>query len=504
MRHNSSIFREDIEGLRAIAVFLAIFYHYEIPGVSGGFVGVDVFFVISGYLITELIRRRLYSGEFRFADFYARRLLRLLPILLLVSACSFLLVTPFYIGDAYYIATKSWLASILGISNIYYYLELSPYFAPEARSIPLLHTWSLGVEEQFYLLWPAVLFFWFKKDASQSFLAPVFLLALVGFLCLSIYMANTDAKAAYYLLPARVFEFMLGAGVSLLQLPRPNRFATELLSIIGIGLIGVSSVWLTRGDVFPGLNALSPTLGAALILYSGMGQKSTIVSQLLSTRILVWLGSLSYSLYLWHWPPIALMHYQLIDITLLNAALCIVGALVLSWMSYRLVEGPFRNLPWNFKKSFTLLVLLPAVFVWAVISTIRISDDLSFRFPESKRDIYKVIANNNAGDIYEACFKSDAVQFDRSTNCLFGMPTHDGHPNSMILGDSHAIAQIGFVESLLEGTDLYALMVTRASTPYLATNVAEIVYSDDENRYLRSRALNDYLRRDNMTLFVGA
>lgn len=184
MKSNTHI-RADIEGLRALAVVLVILYHYQVPGVSGGFIGVDVFFVISGFVITQLLRRAMAKDSFRFADFYARRIRRLVPAFLLASTAAFLLISPFYIGDAYYIFAKSWLASLIGLSNFYYFDELSQYFAPETQTLTLLHTWSLAVEEQFYLLWPATLLLAMRLGKGRDGL-PFFVVALMGaFACRS-------------------------------------------------------------------------------------------------------------------------------------------------------------------------------------------------------------------------------------------------------------------------------------------------------------------------------
>ncbi|HBL88468.1 MAG TPA: hypothetical protein DD399_17325 [Alcanivorax sp.] len=229
-------YRPDIEGLRALAVLLVIVYHFEFPGISGGFIGVDVFFVISGFVITGLLTRQMDQGGFRFGDFYARRIRRLVPAFLLVSTVTFLIISPFYIGDDYYIFAKSWLASLMGISNLYYFTELSQYFAPETRSLSLLHTWSLAVEEQFYLLWPAAtLWAWRSGRLTRSPL--VFLALLIAALLLSVYLAHTHPKAALYLPPARLFEFMLGAGVALYghRLPALGPRQAEALAVAGVG-----------------------------------------------------------------------------------------------------------------------------------------------------------------------------------------------------------------------------------------------------------------------------
>ena len=187
--------RPDIEGLRALAVLLVVAYHYQFPWISGGFIGVDVFFVISGFVITQLLVRAMNAGTFRFSEFYARRLRRLVPVFLLVSTVSFLMISPYYLDDDYYLFAKSWLASLLGLSNVYYYGELSQYFAPEAQALTLLHTWSLAVEEQFYLLWPALLLGAWRLGKGRLVFWPFALLWLAA-LALSIWLAATQRDAA--------------------------------------------------------------------------------------------------------------------------------------------------------------------------------------------------------------------------------------------------------------------------------------------------------------------
>ncbi|WP_372633872.1 acyltransferase family protein [Alcanivorax jadensis] len=272
-------YRADIEGLRALAVVLVILYHYDVPGITGGFIGVDVFFVISGFVITQLLQRAFEKGTFQFRDFYARRIRRLVPLFLLVSTVTFLMISPFYIGDAYYIFAKSWLSSLVGLSNIYYFQELSQYFAPETRSLSLLHTWSLAVEEQFYLIWPLALYLAYRFGKGRDGHWP-FRITLVGTFALSVYLASAHPAAAYYLLPARLFEFMLGTGVALFsrQLPALGRGSAELLAALGVAMICATAVLLTKHHHFPGYNALWPTLGTALVIYAGLHQTGTVTA----------------------------------------------------------------------------------------------------------------------------------------------------------------------------------------------------------------------------------
>lgn len=498
-------FRADVEGLRALAVLLVIFYHLQVPGVTGGFVGVDVFFVISGFVITQLLERSFGKGSFRFRDFYARRIRRLVPIFLLVSSVTFLAISPYYIGDAYYVFAKSWIASLTGISNLYYFQELSQYFAPAAQSLSLLHTWSLAVEEQFYLIWPLALLLAYRIGKGKSHHWPYLGLLLATF-ALSVYMALTWSTAAYYLLPARLFEFLLGTGVALYgrQLPRLGRAQAELVAWLGLTLIVATGLLLTKHDPFPGYNALWPTLGTALVIYAGLSQPGTSAARLLGLPVMVFLGGLSYSLYLWHWPPIAFMHYQLIELTWANRLGVMAGALLLSWLGFHLVENRFRHRPWGFKRSFLTLVLVPLLAIWAIQSTIRLADDLSFRIPEKHRQLYKIIVNNDSAHLYKRCFKGDPVAFNQGSACLFGKKTADGLPNAVLIGDSHAIASLGLVQQLMQGSDYYLLVVTQASTAFLPTKLAEKLMAGDADKVNRNRALSKYLDKRPMTVFFGA
>ena len=496
-------YRADIEGLRALAVMLVILYHFEVPGITGGFIGVDVFFVISGFVITQLLERAFAKGSFRFADFYARRIRRLVPVFLLVSTVTFLMISPFYIGDAYYIFAKSWLSSLIGISNLYYFTELTQYFAPETRSLSLLHTWSLAVEEQFYLIWPLTLYLAYRFGKGRSGHWPFRITLLLTF-ALSVYLASRWPAAAYYLLPARLFEFMLGTGVALFanQLPRLSRPAAESLSLTGLAMIIATALLLTKHDHFPGYNALWPTLGTALVIYAGLHQPGTVAGRLLSLPVMVFLGGISYSLYLWHWPPVALLHYQLIELTWANRLGLILVVVALSWLSYRFVENRYRHRPWSFKKSFMVFIFVPLLIIWAIQSTIRIADDLSFRISEERRELYTIIAQNNAADLYKRCFKGDPTEFNKGKACLFGAEPENGQPDAMLIGDSHAIALLGFVEQLI-GERHSMLVVTRASTPFVIPEHSANAFGDPEKTE-RNIALAEYLQQRPMTVFVNA
>ncbi|MDG1441419.1 MAG: acyltransferase family protein [Pseudomonadales bacterium] len=497
-------YRRDIDGLRAIAVTLVIFFHYQFPFFSGGFIGVDVFFVISGFLITGLLLKVQSSDDFSFSTFYSRRIRRLLPSFLLVSLVTFIVISRYYMDDDYYIFSKSWLGSVVGLSNIYFHGELSQYFSADAKIISLLHTWSLAVEEQFYLIWPLLLLLC-KPLIKQPKFVLIFITLWLAAFTFSTWHAIVDPVAAYFLLPARLFELMLGCGLSLFahRLPELSRWQAESISLIGLVAIVASAILLNSESIFPGYNALWPTAGAALIIYAGMSSHTSLVTRLLSTKALVFLGTLSYSLYLWHWPPVALLNYQLVELTLPIKVSLISFAFFAAWFTHAFVENSLRYRQWSLRKTFGLLILLPCVLIWLVQLTIRTNDDISFRIPEEKRALYKIMQQQNAGDLYEACFDGADYDFDQSESCLFGNATSNGKPNSMLLGDSHATAMIGLLEQLVADTPFYFLAVTKASAPFIAEPNIDKAFAGEKDRQ-RSRALQQYLTDNpSLTVFIN-
>ncbi len=497
-------YRPDIDGLRAVAVALVLLYHYKFSAISGGFVGVDVFFVITGFVITGLLMKTLAEGRFNFIEFSAKRIKRLLPALVVVAFISFLMISPFYMDEDYYIFSKAWVFALVGYSNFYFLDEFAKYFSSDAEIITLLHTWSLAIEMQFYLIWPLVLML-FHKQLKRPAAAVVFVVVWALALALSVYNTHNHPEAAYFLLRGRLFELLLGAGLAMFadRLPKLNKAASEGLSLLGLVMIVGSALVLSAEDAFPGYNALYPTVGTALIIYAGMYDHQSLLQRILSTRGFVFIGALSYSIYLWHWPPVALMNYQLIDLTLPNQLMLIVFTLVASWLTYTFVEKKLRYKPWGLKKSFLSLILLPTFIAWSAQATIRIADDISFRISEKNLALYKIINQQNANDLFDPCFDGDNAAFDQSEKCLLGNKTADGKPNAILVGDSHATSLAGFVETLTKDTDFYTLLVTKASTPFiLAEDTPEAL--GRQKKTIRNQALEEYLSQEPMTVFVSS
>jgi peptidoglycan/LPS O-acetylase OafA/YrhL len=331
-------YRNDVDGLRGLAVLLVLLYHLRVPGFGGGFVGVDVFFVISGFVVTRMIQAERTAGSFSFKRFYLRRFWRLSPAFFLV-ALSTLLAARFVLApDDLYRAARSALAALSFSANFHFWSSTAGYATPAAENEPFLHTWSLAVEEQFYLLWPALLWLGARVRLLRS--TAVALVALGGLLALSQWLALEHPSAAYYLLPARLVELALGASLVRTESLRLPRIAAELLAGAALVAILAASALLDQRSVFPGLRALIPCGGAALLIQLGPGRP--LVTRVFESRGAVLVGRISYSYYLWHWPAVAFLNYAGVALTPLVQLAVAGGALVLSVASYRWLETPTR------------------------------------------------------------------------------------------------------------------------------------------------------------------
>ena len=335
-------YRADIDGLRAVAVLAVMLFHSGWPALSGGFVGVDVFFVISGYLITNLIATEIGEQRFSMARFYARRIRRILPalvaVLTTITVLSFGVLTPGSLYD-YGISV---IAAALMVANVYYYLQ-SGYFAGPSDQMPLLHTWSLSAEEQFYMLWPlffATLMAKRRRRDCRAVCAFLFCVSLLG----SAWAARAAPEAGFYLLPTRAWELLLGAlaAIKAFPVPRTARVAATT-SFIGLAAVVGASCAFSPATRIPGVAALVPTCGALLILLSGTEQRP-LVNRILGSRPLVLMGLCSYSLYLWHWPLLVLTGiYRNRELAAAEVASVLGASVLISFVSWRYIEQPFRR-----------------------------------------------------------------------------------------------------------------------------------------------------------------
>lgn len=334
-----SAYRADLDGLRAIAVAAVVLYHVELSGFSGGYVGVDVFFVLSGYLISRLIKADVEAERFRLSDFYLRRMRRLFPALAAMSAGSFVVAAAIYPAPELEAFVREAASALLSLSNFVFWQQ-SGYFAADAYSKPLLHTWSLGIEEQFYLIWP-VLWVLLLRFRSGRFAWAALLVMGAGSLGLAEVWLGNDPAAAFFLLPARIVEFCMGAMLVFLDRFPPVRDSIrDGSTFVGVALILFSVLSYDEWTRFPASGALIPCLGAALVIAFGSGP---ITSPLLCHRASVALGRISYSLYLVHWPLIVFYRYWTLEsFVILEKVVLVAVAVVLAILLHRGVEARWR------------------------------------------------------------------------------------------------------------------------------------------------------------------
>ncbi|MEP0960597.1 MAG: acyltransferase family protein [Roseobacter sp.] len=336
---SGTLYRADIDGLRALAVVPIVLFHMGVGAISGGFVGVDVFFVISGYLITSLLLRDLEDGRFSFLAFYVKRIRRLGPALL-VTLLLTLAVGRFVLAPEHLeLLAESSLASLLSVSNILFWLEAG-YFDAEAIYKPLLHTWSLGVEEQFYFIWPALLLLAWRlgRAGIQVILA---LLALASLLCAEYFLA-AHPETVFFLAPFRIFEFSFGASLAVMTIwPEGSAKMRSGISVLGLALILGTMFLFDKSTRFPGLHALVPCLGAALIIWAG---PEAWFNRILAQNLFVYIGRISYSLYLVHWPVVVYYTYLYeLPQSPLEISLLTTGVVLLACAMYFGVEQPCRK-----------------------------------------------------------------------------------------------------------------------------------------------------------------
>jgi peptidoglycan/LPS O-acetylase OafA/YrhL len=459
-------YRPDIDGLRAIAVLVVIAFHAGL-GCPGGYVGVDVFFVISGFLITSLIWKDLETGRFTFAHFWERRARRIVPALVAVTlatlAAGWFVLLPIDLRSL----GRASAAQAVFAANIHYWRD-SGYFAGAAHEKPLLHTWSLAVEEQFYLIVPFLFWGMYRFAPLRQRTAVLSLLAagLVLSLTLSIVGVMYFRPAAFFMLPTRAWELLLGSLVVFLPAPRSVlglRAVREVASLAGMALVLVPSFIYTAETPFPGLAALPPCLGTALLIWANGrndGRAATALGALLSARPIVFIGLISYSLYLWHWPLLAFGNYLApTPLTAGQRAVLVSCGFVLAVLSWRFVETPFRTRARGAsrKSMFALAGAgLAAVFVCGVTCMImrgfpeRLPPQ-ALAFADAKADM-DFINELTTEDIWEGKLAP------------LGVADPARPPALLVWGDSHAMAALPAIDLFLKERGLAGRAATHSST----------------------------------------
>ena len=430
-------YKPHIDGLRALAVVSVMLFHFDFEGFSGGFIGVDVFFVISGFLITRIIVNELTTtGTFNFKFFYWRRARRILPALYFTIFLSFifavLMLSPQHLKNF----GGSLISAVFGLSNIFFW-EQSSYFDTQSINKPLLHSWSLGVKEQFCLFWPAIIAFVTYK--TPKIILPILIfIGVVSFALNYVYLSNENSSTIFYLVQFRAFEFVIGAAmVWLVQLQPKHNFIIEILMLLG--LIGVifSVSQYNKDMIFPYYNALLPCISAAFIIYSGSAKYT---SKILSNKVSVYTGLISYSLYLVHWPVFVFYtYYKRGDggvVTFLESAILIPICILMSVIIYNFIEKPFR-FSWNefskaTKKSIIFIFFLVTVVVVFLSYHANVNNGWTFRISESNKDLMRKNMQEPHGmDILKL---NSYVWGSEHKNLLSNI----NGKKVLIIGDSHA------------------------------------------------------------------
>ncbi len=336
----SLTYRTDIDGLRAIAVAAVVLYHAGVTALPGGFIGVDVFFVISGFLISGIIFNDLEQGRFSLGRFYERRIRRIQPALLAVVVASVVGFALIFTPVDYKLFAQSVGATVTFSSNIYFFVK-SGYFDPLSDTKPLLHTWSLAVEEQYYLFFPLLVALLWKYCRTRINLVLV-LMTLASFV-LSVFQARHAPNAAFYLPFDRIWELLIGALLSRGIVPVvSDTKLKDVLCLAGLGLIGAGLTLLSPTSVFPGETALLPCVGAGLLIYAGQG--SRVARAVLGNPLMVFIGKISYSIYLWHWPLfVAIRYLTFRELDAGETVAYLAVTVLLAWSCWKWIEQPFRH-----------------------------------------------------------------------------------------------------------------------------------------------------------------
>ena len=458
-------YRSDIDGLRGLAVLSVVFYHAKLS-CPGGFVGVDVFFVISGYLIAGLILKELQAGTFSIAAFWERRMRRIFP------ACAVMVLVTLVAGafvpsavDYVQLGQSALMQSVMA-SNLFFWRKAGGYFDQE-NFRPLLHTWSLAVEEQFYLLFPLGLWALFRFGQARRLSIWLLAAALGSLLLAAAEMSSSHINAAFYLLPERAWELLIGALLTVLPAAwlASSRWQRELVAWLGLAGILVP-VWLYSDKTsFPGLTALPSCLGAAALIWANTqnGKTTTWPGRLLAARPLVFVGLISYSLYLWHWPVLAFANYgwsSSASVPVGVAGMEVTVAIVLALVSWRWVETPFRQKriaeP---RRAIFQLVATVSVLLILISASVVVSRGFPSRLSE--------LVRQNEAALKDKGYRGETLTADVQSGRIprFGAKSINLPPRVLLWGDSHAEHAVKALDVLCRNTGIAFEVITANGTP---------------------------------------
>lgn len=478
-------FRYDINGLRAIAVLVVVIFHFLPTHLTGGFVGVDIFFVISGFLMTSIIFNGLQSQQFNLFRFYVARVNRIIPALAVLCLVLLLLGWFFLPPVEYRSLGKHAAGSISFISNILYWKE-SGYFDASSHEKWLLHTWSLSVEWQFYIIYPFILAI-LSKFIRINTLKILILISFITLFLLNIYLSINNATSSYFLLPSRIWEMLLG-GIAFLYPFKLKRIQIKIINFIGLFLILASSLFISNNSYWPGYLALVPTLGAYFVLISN-NQESFIAVNPVFQKIGLW----SYSIYLWHWPVVVIGYYYNLENWYLYG---IPLSLIFGFLSYKFIESKNFLMFSSWKNIFKIKPLWISTIIFTLGLSVFMTKGFATHYSDQVRltslEVYNVNPHN--------CLITDQKKINQLPYCVIG---NKNNLKVIVVGDSHADAVVTAIISRLNLKNDGALVLTRAACPLVLN--AKNNKSDDtcyEENFRRVTTLKKY--KDLPIIIIGA
>lgn len=475
-------YRQDIDGLRAVAVMAVVLFHFGVSTLSGGYAGVDVFFVISGFLISSILMNDAQQSNFSFLQFYEKRVRRLFPALFATIFFSTIVSYFLFMPEEFREFGQSVVGATTYLSNVFFWLK-TDYFEGPSELKPLLHTWSLSVEEQFYLIFPFIVWFCYKFS-TRLFIYFVVISFLLSFAS-SIYFIESITSAVFFLSPFRFWELLLGTLVAILlkNNKTPNRQVAPTLAVIGLLLILLPLFLLDKTSLFPGWAAVPSCLGTALIIWAN--NQNTLLNRILSLPIMQFTGKISYSMYLWHWPIVVFYGYWLIrELEWWDTLLLLLVTYLISWLSWRFFEVPFRfqkNRAYQPKTTFALTTVFTGVAVIAGF-VIWQQKGLPERFPELEKQILaaEIERKNN---VDSACFIRQDDFFDKWNFDACYFPIEGATKTLLLWGDSHAF-------HLLRGLKHYQSEIGANILVYASAGCSPLLNTDIP-RNPQCRANND-------------
>ncbi len=444
-------YRADIDGLRALAVLLVFAYHLKLSLFSGGFIGVDIFFVISGFLITGIVVRLIDNDNFSLTDFFNRRIKRIIPNVFIVATCTIIAGWFILLPNDYSSLINSYFYTSVYGANFYYWQITGAYFSAASDEMPLLHMWSLAVEEQFYFIWPLFLFLAFKLFKGRHLGVVSIVLAVISF-AISQHIAKSDAGYAYYMIHTRSGGLLLGAALALLH--RDYKIAREFNSsvavIIGTAMIFWSAISIDANSIFPGINSAIPSLGAFLVIAGGSGFRNNIASRIYSIKPIVWLGLISFSIYLWHWPFIAFANYMGVLESVKVKIAIFFATLILATLSFKVIETPIRKSKLTFIKSFSIINLPFITLSLILVYMSSVTHGFEKRMSTKLLDLGKVDVRYPGLDEGWCHVSAEGVAGIKFTNELANCYIGDkkSHKLALYIGDSHAGHYGPFVDAM--------------------------------------------------------